>query len=216
MSMVGCVIAFFNAKNLPVVLAGLFIKSIGTLPITYMLAGMLADALDHVEWVNGFRCDGFSTSIYSVIATVGAGISAGLFNLGLGLTGYMAPEGTSEQIAQMTQSGAAQTLFSCGVFLIPAIGFFLIILLMIPFKLEKELPKAQAEILQRHIDEAKAQGIEYVSPEERERMEQEELNRAAEEKRIQELKEKCSQKGLDFETEERKYQEKMARKNKKK
>lgn len=216
LSIIGCLVALFNARTLPVVLAGLFIKSIGTLPITYMLMGMLADSLDHVEWVNGFRCDGFSTSIYSVIGTVAAGISAGLFNLGLGMTGYIAPEGTSEQIAQMAQSSAAQTLFSCGVFLVPAIGFFLIILCMVPFKLEKELPKAQAEILQRHIDEAKAQGIEYVSPEEKERMEQEELDRIAEEKRIQELKEKCAKNGLNFEAEERKYQEKLAKKGKKK
>lgn len=213
---VGCIIAFANASNLKLALVGLFIKSIGTLPITYMLMGMVADALDHVEWINGFRCDGLSTSIYSVIGTVAAGVSAGLFNMGLGLTGYIAPEGTTEEIALMTQSGAAQTFFSCGIFLVPAIGFVVVILLMIPFKLEKELPQAQAEIQQRHIDEARMRGEEYISPEEKARREQQELDRIAEEKRIQELKEKCARKGLDFEEEERKYQAKLAAKKRKK
>lgn len=216
-SIVGCVIAMMNPTNMTTAIIGLIFKSIGTLPITYILMGMIADTLDHIEWVNGFRCDGFSTSLYSVITTVAAGISAGLFNLGLGLTGYVAPSGTAEEIAQMTQSPAAQFLFSAGVFLVPAIGFALIILLMIPFKIEKELPAMQAEIVERHKAEAAARGEEYVSPEELERREQEILDKIAEEKRIQELKDKCAKKGLNFEEEEAKYQAKLAaKKNKKK
>lgn len=216
-SIVGCVIAMMNPTNMTTAIIGLIFKSIGTLPITYILMGMIADTLDHIEWVNGFRCDGFSTSLYSVITTVAAGISAGLFNLGLGLTGYVAPSGTAEEIAQMTQSPAAQFLFSAGVFLVPAIGFALIILLMVPFKIEKELPTIQAEIVERHKAEAAARGEEYVSPEELERREQEALDKIAEEKRIQELKEKCAKKGLSFEEEEAKYQAKLAaKKNKKK
>lgn len=216
-SIVGCVLAMTNPTNIAVAIAGLFLKSIGTLPITYILMGMVADTLDHIEWVNGFRCDGFSTSLYSVITTVAAGISAGLFNLGLGLTGYVAPSGTAEEIAQMTQSSAAQFLFSAGVFLVPAIGFTLIILLMIPFKIEKELPTIQAEIAERHKVEAAARGEEYISPEELERREQEALDKIAEEKRMQELKDKCAKKGLIFEEEEAKYQAKLAaKKNKKK
>ena len=46
---------------------------------------------------------------------------------------------------------------------------------------------------------------------------QEELDRIAEEKRVQELKDKCVKKGLNFEEEEAKYQAKLAtKKNKKK
>ena len=215
-SIVGCAIAMMNPTNMTTAIIGLIFKSIGTLPITYILMGMVADTLDHIEWVNGFRCDGFSTSLYSVITTVAAGISAGLFNLGLGLTVYIAPSGTAEEIAQMVQSPACKFLFSAGVFLIPAIGFALIILLLIPFKLEKELPSIQAEIVERHKAEAATRGEEYVSPEELERREQEEQDRIAEEKRIQELKEKCAKKGLNFEEEEAKYQAKLAAKKNKK
>ena len=41
-------------------------------------------------------------------------------------------------------------------------------------------------------------------------MEQEEQERKAVEKRIEELKEKCAKKGLDFDEEEAKYQAKLA------
>ena len=47
------------------------------------------------------------------------------------------------------------------------------------------------------------------------RLEQEELDRVAEQKRIAELKAKCEKKGLDFDTEEKKYQEKLAAKQRK-
>lgn len=208
----GCILGMTNVHSMPVVLTGLILKSIGTIPITYILVGMLADALDHVEYVNGFRCDGFSTSVQSVILTIMSGISAGLFNLGLSVTHYIAPEGTAEQIAAMTQSSAAQTFFSWGIFLFPAIGFAAIILILLPYKLDKELPSMQHAIVERHKAEAEARGEIYVSPEEKARLEQEELDRVAEEKRIAELKALCAKKGLSFEEEEANYQVKLAEK----
>lgn len=209
---VGCVLALTNVRSMGIVLVGLVLKSIGTIPITYVLIGMLADALDHVEWINGFRCDGFSTSIQSIIITIMSGLSAGLFNLGLSATGYVAPEGTAEQIAAMTQTAGAQNFFSWGVFLFPAIGFAIMLLILLPYKLDKELPQMQKDIIARHKAEAEARGEVYVSPEEKARLEQEELDRVAEEKRIAELKERCRRKGLSFEEEEAKYQARLAAK----
>ena len=146
----GCLIGLINVHSIAVSLLALILKSIGTVPITYILVGMLADTLDHIEYVNGFRCDGFSTSIQSVILTIATGLSAGLFNLALGSVGYIAPVGTSEQIAQIVQPQGAQNLFAWGVFLIPAIGFLICFLLLSRYKLDKELPKMQEEIAARH------------------------------------------------------------------
>ena len=55
-----------------------------------------------------------------------------------------------------------------------------------------------------------------MSIEERAAKEQEEQDRIAEVKRIEELKEKCRRKGLNFEEEEAKYQAKKAAKEAKK
>ena len=62
----------------------------------------------------------------------------------------------------------------------------------------------------RHKAEAEARGEVWISPEEKQAMEQEEQERKAEEKRIEELKEKCAKKGLNFDEEEAKYQAKLA------
>lgn len=217
-SIIGCIVSLSNVHNMTIVLVGLMLKSIGTVPISNLLSGMLADSLDHVEWLNHFRCDGITVSLQSVITTVASGLSMGTFNLFLGTTGYIAPAAgsTVEEAQAIVQNQAVQNLFSFGMFLIPAIGFAIIMVLMLFFKVEKELPRIHAETLERHKAEAAARGEIYISPEEKARAEQEELDRVAEEKRIEELKAKCAKKGLDFATEEKKYQDKLAAKKGKK
>lgn len=203
----GNVLCALFPHNFGIVLGGLAIRSVGALPITYILMGILADALDHVEWLNGFRCDGFSSSVYSIILTVTVGISSGLFNLGLGSVDYIPPMADGSFV---TQSASVQNYFVIGCFIVPAVGAFLVGFLCSFYKLDKELPQIQSEIIDRHRAEALARGEEYVSPEEKARMEQEQLERTAEENRIKELKAKCARKGLRFEDEEAKYQAKLA------
>ena len=70
----------------------------------------------------------------------------------------------------------------------------------------------QQAIVERHKAEAEARGETYVSPEEKARLEQEQLEKVAEEKRIAELRTLCQKKGLDFEAEEAKYQAKLEEK----
>ncbi len=213
LAIVGSVICALFPTNMGIVLGGLALRSFGTLPITYVLMSMLADALDHVEWINGFRCDGFSSSVFSIILTVTVGISTGVFNLVLGMVNYVPPmaDGTF-----VTQSAAVQNFFVIGWYIVPAVGAFLIGFLCSFFKLDKELPQIQREIAERHRAQALARGEEYVSPEEQAARELAEQERIAEEKRIEELKAKCAKKGLNFADEEAKYQAKLAAKDAKK
>lgn len=204
---IGCIICLSSPRSMAVVLAGMMLKSLGTIPITYTLLAMIADSLDHVEWLNKFRADGFSASVYSIILTVTLGISTGLFNLGLSMTGYVKPMADGSWVVQ---SASVQNLFICGLFLFPAIGFFLIGFLLLFFKLDKELPGIKEDITARHRAEAEERGEVYVSPEEKAAAEQQELERIAEERRIEELRIKCRKRGLDFEEEEAKYQAKLA------
>ena len=207
MGIVGGVICALNARNMGMVLIGLVLRSFGTLPITYTLTAMVADALDHVEWLNKFRCDGFSSSIYSIIVTVTTGISMGVFNLLLGFLGYVAPMADGSWVPQ---NAAVQNFFIAGMFIVPAAGLFLIGFLLGFFHVEKELPQMQADILQRHKDASAARGEVYVSPEEKAALEQAELDRVAEENRVKELKAHCVKKGLSVDAEEAKYQQKLA------
>ena len=206
LSTIFALIGWFMPKSMVVVLISLFVRSFGLLP-SYLMAAMLAESLDHIEWKNGFRCDGFSASIVSITVTIGMGIAIGLFNLGLGALGYQAPAADGTWVAQ---TATVQNYFSFGYFGVPMITYITVFILMIFFKVEPLIPQIQADITARHKAEAEARGEVYMSIEERAALEQAEQDRVAEANRIEELKAKCAKQGLDFAAEEAKYQAKLA------
>lgn len=201
----------FMPKNLGIVLGALFIRSFGLLP-AYLFAAMMAEAMDHIEWKNGYRCDGFTATMNSVILTITGGVATGIFNSGLGMAGYVAPgDGMSlEEVQAFVQPDVVQNYFIAGFVLIPIIGYVIMAVLAFFFRVEDKIPQIAADITARHKAEAKARGEVYLSPEEKAAMEQEENDRIAEENRIRELKAKCERKGLSFEDEEAKYQKKLS------
>lgn len=199
----GSLLVLATPGNIPALLAGLVIKSFGALP-TYAMMAMLAEALDHIEWKNEFRADGFSASMYSIILTVTAGIGQSIILAGINSFGYIAPNSTAEMI---TQPDAMRTFFNWCFVGIPMIGYLIGAVLIFFFDLEKKMPQISSDITSRHRAEAEARGEVYLSPEEKAAMEQEKLDRLAEERRVEELKAKCVKKGLDFAVEEAKYQQ---------
>ncbi len=202
----GSALVLFSGGSLGLVLGGLFIKSVGALP-TYVMAAQMAEALDHIEWKNGFRADGFSASVNSILITVSAGIGQSLILGGINHYGYIAPSVNTEVI---NQPDAMKTFFAWCFVGVPMVGYLLGSLIMTFFDIENKMPQISADITARHKAEAEARGEVYISPEEKAAIEQEEQERKAEEKRIEELKEKCAKKGLKFEEEEAKYQAKLA------
>lgn len=205
---IGSLIVLLFPHNMNIVLVGLVIKSFGALP-TYVMAAMLAEALDHIEWQNKFRADGFSASMQSVILTIAGGIGQSIILGGISLFGYIKPE-TNTQIIQ--QPAAMQSFFAWCFVGIPMIGYVIGSLLMLRFDVEKKMPQISADITAHHRAEAEARGETYYSAEEKAAMELAEQERISEEKRIEELKAKCAKKGLRFEDEEARYQAKLAEK----
>ena len=203
---IGSLIVLLTPGNIPMLLLGLVIKSFGALP-TYCMAAMLAEALDHIEWKNGYRADGFSASARSIILTVSAGIGQSIIIGGISAFGYIAPESTTQIV---NQPDAMKAFFSWCFVGIPMIGYLIGSLLMLRYDVEAKIPQISADITARHKAEAEARGEVYVSPEEKAAQELAEQERIAEEKRIEELKAKCAKKGLKFEEEEAKYQAKLA------
>lgn len=203
---IGSLIVLLGGSNMGIVLGGLIIKSIGALP-TYVIAAQLAEALDHIEWTNGYRADGFSASVYSIIITVAAGIGQSILLGGISAFGYITPSSAAEII---TQPAAVQTFFKWCFVGIPMIGYLIGSLLMLRYDVEDKIPQISADITARHRAEAEARGEVYYSAEEKAAMEQEEQERLAEAKRVEELKARCAKKGLNFEEEEARYQAKLA------
>ena len=127
----GSLAAFFlsTPENMGIVLLALAIKSFGILP-TYLFAGMMADAMDHIEWERGYRCDGFTATMNSVMLTLMAGVGTTIFNAGLrtgAAGGYIAPlAGTSisDLFAQVSANGWTAQLPSMESYTANANGVF--------------------------------------------------------------------------------------------
>lgn len=204
----GSLLVLLTPGNVTTLLIGLVIKSFGALP-TYCMAAMLAEALDHIEWKNGYRADGFSASVMSIIVTVAAGIGQSIILGGISAFGYIAPASNIEII---NQPDAMKTFFSWCFVGVPMIGYIIGSLLMLRFDVEDKIPQISADITARHKAEAEARGEVYYSNEEKAAMEQAEQEKIAEARRIEELKAKCARKGLRFEDEEAKYQARLAAK----
>ena len=105
----GSFICCLAPTNMPTVLVGQFVKNMGSLPSAYVFMALFSDALDHMEWKNGFRCDGLAMSVYSTITTAVAGVVTGIFNGCLFGAGYHAPliaESAAELPAVLEQIAA--------------------------------------------------------------------------------------------------------------
>lgn len=146
---IGGAICLLNPTNMVVVLIGQFIKNIGGLPCAYVFAALLADVLDHMEWKCGHRVDGLTASANSIVLTVCAGISNGIFNMVLAQAGYIAPELVNGQTVAAVQNATMQnaiTICFLGVEIVTAV---ILIALLFKLNVEKVIHKEQAEIQAR-------------------------------------------------------------------
>ncbi|MGN0458493.1 MAG: MFS transporter, partial [Eubacterium sp.] len=145
----GGIICLINPHNMVVVLIGQFIKNIGGLPCAYVFMALFADVLDHIEWKHGFRVDGLSTSILTIILTVAGGVSNGLLNLMLSKAGYVAPEFINGETVAAVQNAATQKVITFGFLGFEVISAVIMIVLLAFLNVEKNLDKEQAEIKAR-------------------------------------------------------------------
>ncbi len=191
----GGVLAGLFPDNFYAVCLGVALKSFGSSPACYMILAMIADVLDHIEAKRGYRCDGFTMSIYSSIMAASGPLSIGIFNA--------ISSGGDDAFAVIVSYVWIET----AVYIVCAV-------LMLFFVVEKFLKKDRENILARQRAEAEAAGIEWIEPEERLRIQQEAAEREADETRKAELKAKCEKKGWNFSEEEAKYQAKKQAKAK--
>ncbi len=222
---VGSAVCWMAPTNLPVVLVGQFIKNIGGLPCAYVFMALFADALDNLEWKNGFRCDGIAMSAYSVIITAAAGLVTGIFNGGLWAADYIAPETVAAMPALTdaiqkiitnadgtfsiiyNQPEAVTTVFILFFVGLEAIAGLVYAVMLLPVTVEKTVDKKLVIIRARQRAACEARGEVWAEPEVRAAEEQKRLDAEAEEYYRKELKERCQKKGLDYEAELAKHTE---------
>ncbi|MCQ2772820.1 MAG: MFS transporter [Bacilli bacterium] len=169
------------------------LKALGTAPAMYISLALLANMLDHQEAVYGIRTDGFTMAVYGSIMVAMAGVCNGLI---VGLKSVIPGDG--------------KFLMTTLAFGVEAVCYLIMAGLMIFMNVEKYTKADNLAIIADQKAKVLAEGGEWIEPEERARLEEEENARLVEEARVAQLKADCEKKGLDYDAEEAKYQEKKA------
>lgn len=203
-SVVGGLVSFIDIHSFPIVVTGIVLKGIGSIPAMYVTLALLSDVLDHLEAKNHFRSDGFTMSVYGSIMVGLTGLGSGIINAMLTATGY--------DPTRLVQSGPVQNVLALCFLGIELLCYALIVVLMFFLNVEKHVEEDQQTIIEHQKAAVLASGGTWVDPEERLRLEQIEAEKQAEAARVAELYALCKRRGWDFEQKEAEYQEKLAKK----
>lgn len=142
----GVIAGVGNGQIIPVAI-GVALKCLGSAPACYLILAMLADVIDHIEYTSGIRTDGLTMSIYSSIMVAATPICNSIFSAVLGANGY-------SQTADVALGTAAQTLgaqhaITFGYIWTETIAYALCALLILAWRVEKNLSQEQAAITER-------------------------------------------------------------------
>ena len=170
--------------------ASFCIKALGTAPAMYISLALMANILDHQEAVHGIRTDGFSMAVYGSIMVAMSGICNGII---VGLDNVVTSDAGKRFL---------HTFLSFGV---EGICYVIIAIMFFFMNVEKFTNVDNKAIVADQKAEVLAAKGNWIEPDERLRLEEEENNRLVEEARVAELKEKCEKKGLNFEEENAKF-----------
>lgn len=200
---IGGAIGFIAPSNFYVVAASFAIKALGSTPAMYLSLALLADILDHQEAQHGTRTDGLSMTIYGAIMAGMTGIATGVMN------GIYAAVGRTPETAGSAIVRTASTWIFIGGETICYVGIAILFIFML---VEKFTALDHRAIVLDQKAKAEAEGVEYIEPSVKLKLEEEQADIEAEEARKAALKAKCDKKGISFEQEEAKYQQKVAEK----
>lgn len=125
---VGSTLCFLQGDNVVGVCVGVALKNLGAAPGSYLMLAMLADALDHNEARNGFRCDGLTMSIYASVMIVSQPLAQGLFNA-------------------LSAAGINQTMSNFCYIWVEGILYALLAVMMLFFTVERHLEDDRKKVL---------------------------------------------------------------------
>ena len=153
-----------NPHNFVIVTVSFIIKALGSTPAMYLSLALLADIFDHQEAIHGVRTDGLSMTIYGAIMAGMTGLTTGVLNAVLSAVHYdVSTLQTNEALR------AAMPWVFIGGETICYLGIFLIFLMM---GVEKFSKLDHIAIIADQKAAAKAAGTQYISAEEKIRIEE--------------------------------------------
>ena len=172
--------------------ASFCIKALGTAPAMYISIALMANVLDHQEAVHGVRTDGFTMAVYGSIMVAMSGLCNGII---VGLNNVW------------KNDPFLHTFLAFGV---EGVCYLIIAIMFIFMNVEKFTNVDNKAIVYDQKAEVLSAGGEWIEPEERAKLEEEENARLVEEARVEQLKIDCEKKGKDFDAENAKFLEQKA------
>lgn len=147
-SMAGCVLALLGClplavgyDNIPMIIAGLVLRGLGSAPILVASLAMISDSLEYGEWKTGVRAEGLTFSAQSFSEKVGAGLGGALLGGILAVGGYVG--GAAEQ------SAAAIMAMKVAFIYAPAVLMAIVLVMLKFYHLDDEYPQILAELQAR-------------------------------------------------------------------
>ncbi len=123
---IGNIMVLLFTGNLYLLLAGMMIRSLGTIPMMLSVS-LLSDAIDAVERRSGHRFDSLGASLNSIIHNICLGLAQTTILLSIGRFGYIVPQSASQMIEQ---PGLLKNFFSLAMAGIPLVCFVFSFLLI--------------------------------------------------------------------------------------
>jgi GPH family glycoside/pentoside/hexuronide:cation symporter len=147
-AMAGCVCAILghiimalSGTNLIIIFVATFFKSLGGAAVIGTLFALIADTVEYGEWKSGIRSEGLVFSAVSFGGKLGNGLGAAIVGIVLSIGGYIAQAEVQTPMALASM----KVLF---IFLPLALSIGML-LLLIPYKLDKEYPAILEELNSR-------------------------------------------------------------------
>ncbi len=211
---VGGAIGFIAPTNFYVVTTSFVIKALGSTPAMYLSLALLADTLDHQEAMHGIRTDGFTMTVYGAIMAGMTGIATGILNMVLSSLDYNShltekmvenAEGVLEKVQFIDYTNVVPANIQVamgGLFIGGETLCYLVIAIVFIFMGVEKFGKFDFKaIVKDQRAKALAEGKSYVDPKTALKLQEEESNEQAEQRRIEALKAKCEKNNLNFEEE---------------
>jgi GPH family glycoside/pentoside/hexuronide:cation symporter len=140
-SVVGYAISIIYTANLPIFLIGMYIKSLGTVPVMASLLPFVADAVEYGDWKTGVRIEGTTYSVACFAIKVGSGLSGAML-------GWLLAAGNYIPNAVAQPESALFVMNSLYLYL-PAILSVLLFIIVLALDVEKIYPKIQQDLQER-------------------------------------------------------------------
>jgi GPH family glycoside/pentoside/hexuronide:cation symporter len=138
---IGSLIVLVNPTSIIVITIGGLLRGIGMTPILGMIFTMIADSIEYGQWKTGIRTAGAIQAASTSGQKFGQGIGSALIGA------IMAASGYNGEAASQTEH-ALETISSLFVYGVALLGFLMIIVLLF-YRLDKEYPLVMRELMAR-------------------------------------------------------------------